>query len=121
SPQSTVKAGEFKAASIKPAEQSVFAKPKLACHYGLEKITCADSDWQLQKNKSNRQLQSEALSDSNSMALPKQNGQSDNQYLTQVYPVYIKKMLDIGLGGSTMAYTRFARVYEEGKKQGLIF
>ena len=116
--QAMVKEHRPKTLEIKPA---VVTKPRDPCRYSVAQITCAQSHWQLQKNKSNRHLPADALSDDNAMKLPKQNGESDNQYLTQAYPVYIKKMLDIGLGGSTMAYTRFARVYEEGKKQGLVF
>lgn len=107
--------------TAKPVSETVTTQQARPCQYSVEKITCSQSVWQLQVNKSNRQLASGVLNDANSMGLPKKNGQPANQYLTQVYPIYIKKMLDIGLGGSTMAYTRFVRVYEEGQKQGLVF
>jgi len=109
-----------KAASPAPNIQ----KPSRAlsqCEFRGDYIACESMRYELVRNKRNSQLRSQAFSSENTLSFPsKESGtyqaESDFSYLSAIYPTYIYKMLDIGLGDSTMSFTKFATLYWQSKK-----
>jgi hypothetical protein len=94
----------------------------------LEKLSfqCADGRYQLVGNKTNQQLPDNALSDGHKLGLPVYKGSPDdavalNHYLAAAYDRYLAGMVDIGLGASTMSYTKFVNLYDYITGQHLDF
>lgn len=82
------------------------------CRLANADIFCPGGGYRLEDNRQNHQLADGALSEGNILDLPSFRGSpSDksavNNYLADSYEHYINKMLLIGLGGSTMTYTKF--------------
>jgi hypothetical protein len=84
-------------------------------------IRCSDQAYKLIGNKSNVRLVKGALYEENKMALPDHTGQPLEQYLSEAYRQYINKMCDIGLGGVTMTFGKFAYLYRDVQLKGLNF
>ena len=97
-------------------------RPSLAgCSLHGDYVRCAKDRYELVGNLKNNQLKAEAFSSHNELIFTaKQDGefrdQSDYRYLSSIYPNYIYKMLEIGLGASTMSFTKFATIYWQSKK-----
>ena len=96
------------------------------CRFQGDSIMCASARYQRQNNLQKAELASLALSSRNTLELPHRGAasfqnSSDIAYLSAIYPLYIEKMLSIGLGDSTMSFTRFVALYEEIMKQGKSF
>lgn len=90
------------------------------------KIQCGSDQYLIVGNLKNNQLKAEAFSSHNQLELPDKNSStfkddSDYRYLSHIYPMYIHKMLELGLGDSTMSFTKFAAVYWQNKLDGLDF
>lgn len=84
-------------------------------------IHCNDIHYELVTNKKNVELEKNALSESNKMQIRDRNseafsGISTIKYLSETYPIYIHKMLSIGLGAGTMSFTKYASIYEASEK-----
>lgn len=96
-------------------------EPKLqgglsSCRLGQETIICGDQIYRLQENVSNKHLSPGTFAPDYKMALPVYQGDKNDKtaiqgYLTDAYAHYLNKMLAIGLGASTMSYTRFNQVF----------
>lgn len=84
-------------------------------------ITCNNQKFLLTGNKANHRLVKDALSPDNHMALPQYSGTQLTQYLEAAYMQYIHKMDEIGLGGVTMTYGKFAYLYQDLLNKGLNF
>ena len=96
------------------------------CELNSERIACEKEYYALAVNQKNNQLKAEAFSSYNELRLPRKEEtnfatESDYRYLSHIYPDYIYKMLEIGLGDSTMSFTKFATVYWQSKMEGLDF
>ena len=96
------------------------------CVLNDSELLCGKISYRLQANKKNSQLNAEALSDGNQLILPPlptstNKHTSTHDYLSTAYPIYIDKMLEIGLGDSTMSFTNFAAIYEQNKVDELDF
>ncbi|WP_075186776.1 hypothetical protein [Teredinibacter haidensis] len=96
------------------------------CKLQKQWIICRTNHYQLQTNRQNQELNTTVFSQSNSLNLasrdhPRFSGQSDLHYLSLTYPLYLDKMLSIGLGDSTMSFTRYAATYREIIQQGESF
>lgn len=91
------------------------------CELLGQQLKCATGNFTLVGNKANRRLAGTALSADNKMALPSYVDGALNQYLTQAYGQYIAKMDEIGLGGVTMTYRKFAYLYADLQSKGLDF
>lgn len=91
------------------------------CIYRDNAIRCADQLFQLTGNKANHRLQKDALSSDNKMALPPYQSGALHPYLARAYRQYIAKMVEIGLGGVTMTYGKFAYLYQDLHNKGLDF
>ena len=97
--------------------------PKKMQHCKLDKlwIHCNEIHYKLVTNKTNTDLEKNALSESNKMNIRDRNTKELNdisniKYLSKTYPVYIHKMLSIGLGAGTMSFTKYASIYEASEK-----
>ena len=91
------------------------------CELHGKTIRCNGQVFYLTGNKTNHRLIKDALSIDNKMALPVYQGGGLNVYLTEAYRQYIAKMLEIGLGGVTMSYKKFAYLYQDLHSKGLDF
>ncbi|WP_096086327.1 hypothetical protein [Agaribacterium haliotis] len=91
------------------------------CKLNEAQIRCPDARFQLLSNQKNKQLKADAFSAGNQLIFPARHSSSyqqatDHQYLSDIYPHYIDKMLMIGLADSTMSFTKFAMVYGQSKQ-----
>lgn len=84
-------------------------------------LNCGQRTFALVANKSNHRLASNALSPENKMELPSFQGGNIDHHLGKAYQQYIRKMCDIGLGGVTMTYGKFAYLYQDLRNKGLDF
>ncbi len=97
--------------------------PLSQCRLTGEKIYCAAANYRLVLNKNNRELAEGALGADNRLALSDYTGLKGNKknirhYLSVGYKRYIQKMLDIGLGASTMSFSKFFYTYQEVTAKG---
>ena len=129
------RAEETKSSALKPAIPDPILPPPLT-HTGLPQnnlnanrglqgcklrnteIVCKKDLYLLTHNRQNQQLQPGVLEDTNRLNLPSFQGSLNNKvavnnYLADSYQLYIDKMLLIGLGGSTMTYTKFHYTFWE--------
>ncbi len=93
------------------------------CQLQKETITCGSNIYELQINLANRLLPESALSKSNILRLPARESaeylsMSNHEYLSYAYPIYIEKMVDIGLADATMSFTKFALTYRDIDSKG---
>ena len=96
------------------------------CEYLELTIKCRDGVFSITGNKSNSLLKPAALSSKNKLGLYKFTGDPTNKtqvldYLTKSYTLYIGKMLDIGLAGATMSFTKFYYLFQDLSDQGVNF
>lgn len=85
-----------------------------------DRLKCPFSNYDLVTNAPLRNLDRTSLSSNNTLSIEKATkaDQSDLRYNTQVYRTYIEKMLSIGLGYSTMSFTKFSYIYNDSIAQG---
>lgn len=90
-----------------------------ACQLQGDVIRCQDKRFHFVLNRPNRQLVANSLSADNRLQLPEYNAglQSVEEYLSVSYRHYIEKMLSIGLGASTMSYSKFYYIWEDTQHQ----
>ena len=98
----------------------------LRCTLEQMHMLCENSRYQLVTNQSNNQLHPDALTNKNKLHIPDRQADAvkalpDLKYLSQIYPIYIHKMLSIGLGDGTMSLTKFAATYEASIKSNKNF
>lgn len=96
------------------------------CQYLERTIKCHDGVFSIVGNKTNSELKHTALSDENKLELYKFTGDRNNKnqvldYLTKSYTRYIEKMLEIGLAGATMSFTKFYYIFQDLSDQGVDF
>ena len=105
------------------------SKPKASpgnlagCQLQGRVIHCGGRNYQLVDNRQNRDLASGVLGPDNNLLLPSFQGSVNDQtalnnYLADSYELYVNKMLLIGLGGSTMTYTKFHYTFMELREKG---
>ncbi|GAB1264113.1 hypothetical protein [Aurantivibrio infirmus] len=92
--------------------------PLAQCEFRSIQIVCKNRLYELIDNKHNRYLAKDVLSEDNELGMARFHGDPKNEtelnnYLVESYALYIQKMLDIGLGGVTMSYTKFYYTYLE--------
>jgi len=93
-----------------------------ACELDGELIRCGGRRFRLVTNLANHLLEPQALSDSNRLLLPANPGDEDlKDYLLQAYQTYIEKMLTIGLGASTMSFSKFYYTHQSLQRQDADF
>lgn len=96
------------------------------CQLSRARIVCGSETYILQTNLQNRQLSTHALDEKNRLLVPARNAseyrdRSVQYYLSSIYPYYLEKMLEIGLGDATMSYTKFAATYDDITQRGESF
>jgi hypothetical protein len=96
------------------------------CQYLERTIKCHDGVFSIVGNKSNSVLKPAALSSENKLGLYAFTGDRNNKtevldYLTKSYTRYIEKMLEIGLAGATMSFTKFYHIFQDLSDQGVDF
>tara|TARA_R100001440_G_scaffold12432_7_gene22000 strand:- start:18441 stop:19238 length:798 start_codon:yes stop_codon:yes gene_type:complete len=89
-----------------------------------DSIRCPGRQFELVSNQPNRALPNGVLSEENKLGLPSFTGDlkdevSVRRYLSTAYDRYIVKMLEIGLGGATMSFTRFYNGFWRHQSQGV--
>ena len=103
--------------SLNKRIQSDSNTPK-PCSFNIKEINCIGANFYLVGNKENSELSQDALSADNKIALSTFSNEGEhptrlNNYLYENYIRYIQKMLEIGLGGVTMSYTKFAYLFKD--------
>lgn len=89
------------------------------CRVEKDRIACSDALYYLTVNVPLSRLNPEALAESNRLRFSeKASDQTDQRYLSALYPYYIEKMLLLGLGDSTMSFTKFNALYQQSKNEG---
>jgi len=94
------------------------------CSLQAQRISCHQSHYIQTGNRSNRFINKAALSQENKMGLSlyenkgpytgkSNNRDAINTYLFTAYVRYLEKMLEIGLGGVTMSYTKFHILFHD--------
>ncbi len=93
------------------------------CQLTQETIVCGTQRYQLQWNKPKNALGPGALSATNQLVFPSQPKGTGVQrdYLTTCYGIYVHKMLLLGLGNTTMSFSKFAAIYEQAQSQKFDF
>lgn len=93
-----------------------------SCLLERETIQCNNRQYVLQTNIPLKLLPHKVLGEENTLNLPKPNSNEAQgpdlvRYLSRVYPLYIEKMLALGLADSTMSFTKFHAIYQQSKTQ----
>lgn len=117
------KAATPTATSFNPAPKLISLTSPGECQLQGESISCAKERFTLQWNKPKQALSDSALSAGNQLVFPPaptSAGQIED-YLLRCYLAYIQKMLTLGLGNTTLSYTKFANIYYEAKSQNFDF
>ncbi|WP_460237554.1 hypothetical protein [Aurantivibrio plasticivorans] len=101
-----------------PAERP----PLATCRLASKAIVCASGYYRLQLNRANHLLPAGVLTASNSLALDYYRGSPGDRgavktYLVDSYQQYLEAMLRIGLGSSTMSFSKFYYTYDELQTQ----
>ena len=96
------------------------------CHLSESLIACRDGQFLLTGNKKNSALPVSALQDENQLKLSNFQGDDGDEralrlFLTAQYARYLEKMLEIGLGGATMCFTKFYLLFEDMSDKGADF
>lgn len=89
-------------------------------------IQCPGQRYLLATNQRNSALANGVLGSSNKLGLEPFTGDLNDEaavraYLSNAYDRYIAKMLDIGLGGATMSFTRFYNSFRRHEAEGVDF
>lgn len=91
------------------------------CSLKPTQIQCSYATFTLQYNLPNSKLAPAALKASNQLTLPPYNSKfhaSERDYLARCYPMYVNKILELGLAEAVMSYTKFVSQYEEVVQHG---
>lgn len=89
-------------------------------------ILCSGRTYRLATNQPNSALGEGVLGESNTLGLENFSGDLNDEaavrrYLSNAYDRYIAKMLEIGLGGATMSFTRFYNSFYRHEAEGIDF
>lgn len=116
------------APAVKPMEKKANTRVTWYQHCAFEgnTLNCPTRSFQLVGNKRNGSLAPGMLSADTTMGLriftdDVQDEDAVNAYLVASYTQYVRKMLDIGLGGVTMSAGKFAFLFEDLTARGLSF
>ena len=117
SPRRASKAVAVRAASASWAKDCVFKTTQ---------IQCGSQHFSLTGNRRNSRLQAGALGADNKLGMAGFTGdiaqrEQVSRYLSTSYRLYINKMLEIGLGGATMSYAKFAYIFDDLAGKGVDF
>lgn len=113
-------------ASLAEEQPASHAQMITECRLAGALITCGNGSFLLTGNKKNGAISDSALKDQNRLKLSNfQGDESDERalrlFLTEQYTHYLEKMLEIGLGGATMSFTKFYLLFEDMSDKGADF
>ncbi|MFL1456705.1 hypothetical protein ACJO5Y_19850 [Marinobacter sp. GN3S48] len=96
------------------------------CRLQGQRITCPQRRFDLVTNQPNSKLKDGVLASNNRLGLgPFEGNRNDEEtvrrYLSDAYDRYIPKMVDIGLGASTMSFTAFHHAFHTMEGGGVDF
>lgn len=96
------------------------------CRLEGASISCGSDTFRLQGNLPNSRLAQGALDPARKIDFAEFSGDGADQaqvmpYLAQTYQKYLESMLDIGLGASTMSFTKFHHTFMEAQNKGTDF
>ena len=96
------------------------------CRFTPSKIICGTNLFIMKTNEPNINLSPGVLDKNNKLDLPVYMGNKEDDlalqyYLLDAYTAYLSKMLDIGMGASTMSYTRFFHTYHDLQSKNVSF
>ncbi|MGV6807150.1 MAG: hypothetical protein ACWA5K_04530 [bacterium] len=96
------------------------------CRIEGRSLYCGGRKFDLVDNRSNQKLPVDALSNVNRMSLPVYEGSHQDssyaeEYVYAAYSQYARKMMEIGLGGSTMMFAKFRYFFEESTDSSVNF
>lgn len=109
------------------AEPSRVESDSLAgCDFGGTSIRCGSERFKLQGNLPNSRLAPGALAPEARVSFAEYTGGNGDQaalmaYASATYLRYIEAMLDIGLGASTMSFTKFYHTFTDAQAKGARF
>jgi hypothetical protein len=103
----------------RPHSSSILNNAIKGCVLIEKDIVCNNGDrFALESNRAISELEPNVFFDKNRLEFPDKGEQQFSLlYLSSIYPMYIEKMLSIGLADSTMSFTKFNTVYEESVRQ----
>lgn len=89
-------------------------------------IRCGNRSYAFITNRRNNAISNEVFLPSFTMGLPPFGGSVENsgevaRYLGIAYPIYLEKMVALGLGESTMTYGKFAAIFYDVTQKGVNF
>jgi hypothetical protein len=130
-------AGQFISMTTSPASTAVVTPPAppsvslpqrrfSPCQLQQNQIICANVFYVLQENVGNNRLNPNVFLSAYTLDIPEFDNTSDDpvaidRYLTSAYEHYLQKMIAIGLGGSTMSYTRFYQTFVDLRARQVSF
>ncbi len=83
------------------------------CRIQKNRILCNAQQYFLAINVPLKRISATALSDQNRLIFRAKSAQESLiEYLSDMYPYYIEKMLQLGLGDSTLSFTKFHAIHE---------
>ncbi len=86
------------------------------CQIQENRILCNTQQYFLAINVPVKRIKASVLSAQNRLLFRPQTAQETAiEYLSDMYPLYIEKMLLLGLGDSTLSFTKFHAIYEGAK------
>ena len=96
------------------------------CDFGGTNIRCGGERFQLQGNLPNSRLAPGALAPEARVSFAEYTGGKGDQaalmaYASATYLLYIEAMLDIGLGASTMSFTKFYHTFTDAQAKSTRF
>lgn len=88
------------------------------CQINKERLVCGRETYYLAINIPVNRLPANVLADTNRLQFRKKRPDQESvEYLSQLYPRYIEKMLSIGLGDSTVSFTKFHAIFQVSIEQ----
>lgn len=114
------------AAGSEPEEASHLRGALSECQLQGQRISCPQRRFNLVTNQHNSKLTDGVLAPDNRLGLGPFNGDRNEEeavrrYLSDAYDRYIPKMVDIGLGASTMSFTAFHNAFHTMEDGGVDF
>ncbi|MFL0805609.1 MAG: hypothetical protein K6L81_17985 [Agarilytica sp.] len=104
--------------TLAPTKEKYLKESLDNCSIAKEQIACGHQRYFLAINVPIKHLNKNALSADNRLLFrTKSQNETLLQYLSHLYPEYIQKMLHIGLGDSTVSFTKFHAIYESSLAQ----
>jgi len=119
-------ASERKSAQAAPPPEPTGSSSLSHCQLLGASIRCGGVQFRLQGNLPNNRLAHGALDPGQKIDFAEYSGSAADQqqvmaYLSQTYQRYLEAMLDIGLGATTMSFTKFHHTFMEAQSKGTHF